>query len=270
MTREKYIKMSKPARAKWLARNKWASEEEFLNSLLTKTEEKSLDLVIAFDTTGSMSSYISNVKKHVVNVVKENFDLNPNLKIGIVAFGDYYDMDSATQFGDAYQYLPLTNEIDRIVTFVNEAQNTSGGDNDEFYELVIKKITEETNWRENSNKVVLFIADCNPHKVGYSYRNIVKHAQIDWRVEAKKAASKGIKFNTLAILPENKWYEELSNLTNGIYLPFKSAGKTSRLITATLLAEGGEKTKGLFDLKMKEETDVEMKSVYTSYSLKLK
>lgn len=271
MTREKYIRMSKPARILWLKRNNWVSEQDFLNSLLPKIEEKeSLDLIIAFDTTGSMSKYLKDVKNHIVNVVRENFDINPDLRIGIVAFGDYCDMKSTTEFGKAYQYLPLTTNTNDIINFVNNAKDTSGGDSDEFYELVIKKITEEVNWNEKANKVVLFIADCNPHPVGYSYGSIVKKAQIDWRIEAKNAANKGIKFNTLAILPEYKWYEELSNLTNGTYLPFKSSEKTTQLLNATLLAEGGEKTRGLFDLKMKGETDKEMKSVYTSYSLKLK
>jgi septum formation topological specificity factor MinE len=276
MTREKYIRMSKPARMKWLARNNFKAEDEFFNSLTegedTSSEEikESLDLIIAFDTTGSMAKYLKDVKNHIVNVVRENFDINPDLRIGIVAFGDYCDMKSATEFGRAYQYLPLTTNKNDIIDFVLGSKDTMGGDSDEFYELVIKKITEEVNWNEKANKVVLFIADCNPHPVGYSYRPFVKNAKIDWRVEAKKAASKGIKFNTLAILEYNKWYEELSSLTDGTYLPFKSSEKTTQLLNATLLAEGGKKTRNMFDLKMKGEKDIEMKSVYTSYSLKLK
>ena len=66
-----------------------------------------------------------------------------------------------------------------IIKFINEAQDTSGGDGDEFYELVIKKITEETEWREGSTKAVLLIADAAPHKVGYSYKGIISNAQID-------------------------------------------------------------------------------------------
>lgn len=44
----------------------------------------------------------------------------------------------------------------------NSVENTYGGDSDEFYELVIKKIVEETNWREGSIKAVLLIADASP------------------------------------------------------------------------------------------------------------
>lgn len=146
-----------------------------------------LDMVIAFDTTGSMSAYINAVKTHVKELVPKLFSSNPDLRIGIVAFGDYCDMRSKDNFGKAYQVLDLTNDENKIIKFINEAQDTSGGDGDEFYELVIKKITEETAWREGSTKAVLLIADAAPHKVGYSYRSIVSNAQIDWREEAKKS-----------------------------------------------------------------------------------
>ena len=62
-----------------------------------------LDMVIAFDTTGSMSAYINAVKNHVKELVPKLFGSNPDLRIGIVAFGDYCDMKSKDNFGKAYQ-----------------------------------------------------------------------------------------------------------------------------------------------------------------------
>lgn len=44
-----------------------------------------LDMVIAFDTTGSMSAYINAVKNHVKELVPKLFGSNPDLRIGIVA-----------------------------------------------------------------------------------------------------------------------------------------------------------------------------------------
>ena len=165
----------------------------------TTSSDGVLDMVIAFDTTGSMYRYIASVKQHVKNLIPTLFKQNPNLKIGIVAFGDYCDMPSKDRFGNAYQVCELTNDENKLIKFITKAQNTSGGDGDEFYELVIKKIVEETNWRENSTKAVLLIADAEPHRVGYSYSDRVVNNQIDWREEAKKAAEKGIKFELLDI-----------------------------------------------------------------------
>lgn len=116
-----------------------------------------LDMVIAFDTTGSMSSYIGAVKEHVKVLVPKLFKQNPDLRIGVVAFGDYCDMPSKDEFGKAYQVCELTDNENKLIEFITNAQNTSGGDGDEFYELVIKKIVEETDWREGSTKAVLLL-----------------------------------------------------------------------------------------------------------------
>ena len=234
----------------------------------TTTSDGRLDMVIAFDTTGSMASYINAVKKHVKELIPKLFKQNPDLRIGIVAFGDYCDMPSKYNFGKAYQVCELTDDENKLIKFITSAQNTGGGDSDEFYELVIKKIVEETNWREDSTKAVLFIADANPHEVGYSYGNIVVNNQIDWREEAKKAAEKEIKFDTLTIY-ETEWYKELSSITNGVSAPFSTSSKTSQLVEAAALARGGEKTRSLYKATMdsfEASGDTEMTAVYAAYS----
>ena len=234
----------------------------------TTTSDGRLDMVIAFDTTGSMSRYIGAVKEHVKTLIPKLFKQNPDLRIGIVAFGDYCDMPSKYEFGRAYQVCELTDDENKLMKFIINAKNTSGGDGDEFYELVIKKIVEETNWREGSTKAVLLIADAEPHKIGYSYGDIVVNNKIYWREEAKKAAEKGIKFDTLTI-DKIEWYKELSSITNGVSAPFSTSSKTSQLVEAAALARGGEKTRGLYKATMdsfKASGDAEMTAVYTAYS----
>lgn len=235
---------------------------------VVESNDGMLDMVIAFDTTGSMYDYIIDVKKHVTKLIPHLFDTNPNLRIGVVAFGDYCDMKSKDEFGKAYQSIDLTSDKEAVINFVKNAKDTSGGDGDEFYELVIKKITEETSWREGATKSVLLIADCCPHSVGYSYSPIVTNAQIDWREEAKKAAAKGIKFDTLTIIPKySGWYKELSRITNGVSAPFKNNEKTSQLVQAAAYSRGGERTKGLFMATMDSvKDDAEMTAVYSAYS----
>lgn len=225
-----------------------------------------LDMVIAFDTTGSMTRYIDAVKEHVKELVPKLFKQNPDLRIGIVAFGDYCDMPSKDRFGKAYQVCELTDNENRLIEFITKAQNTSGGDGDEFYELVIKKIVEETDWREGSTKAVLLIADAEPHRVGYSYSDRVVNNQIDWKEEAKKAAEKGIKFDTLTI-NKTGWYKELSKITNGVSAPFSTSSKTSHLVEAAALARGGSRTKLAYKTTMDIFiNDAEMSAVYAAYS----
>lgn len=233
-----------------------------------KSVDGMLDMVIAFDTTGSMSSYIEAVRRHVIDLIPKLFAANHKLKVSIVAFGDYCDMHSKSDFGDAYQVIDLTDNENKLIKFVKKARKTNGGDGDEFYELVLKKIIEETSWREGSTKSVLLIADASPHGIGYSFGNIVINNQIDWREEAKKAAANGIKIDTMQC-SNSRWYKELSKMTNGINLPFKTDSKTSQVIEAASYARGGESTRELFRATMDSALasgDTELSAVYTAYS----
>lgn len=209
-----------------------ADEKEAMETVAPKGLGK-LDMVIAFDTTGSMAAYIEDVRQQVADMIPRLFKENEELRLGIVAFGDYCDMASRDTLGDAYQCLPLTDNENAIIKFVRESKDTSGGDGDEFYELVLKKIIEDSPWREDSSKAILLIADANPHDIGYSYRDYVENNQIDWKTEARKAADMKIKIDTVAIT-DNPWFRRLSAMTNGISVPFKSSGKTGAMIeTAT-------------------------------------
>ena len=223
-----------------------------------------LDMVIAFDTTGSMASYIGVVRNEVVELIPSLFKDNEDLRLGIVAFGDYCDMVNAQEFGKAYQCISLTNNENDLIRFVRESKDTSGGDWDEFYELVLKKIVEATPWREGSTRCILLISDAYPHPLGYTYKNYVVGNQIDWRDVANKAASMKIKVDTVTITDE-AWYRELSAMTNGVSVPFHSSYKTSRLVEAAVYSRGSIMLKNKFDMMMEECDDAEMKEVFHSY-----
>ena len=79
------------------------TEETKAFEKVTFKEIGKLDMVIAFDTTGSMAAYIEAVRSEVADLVPRLFKENDDLRLGIVAFGDYCDMKSAHEFGDAYQ-----------------------------------------------------------------------------------------------------------------------------------------------------------------------
>lgn len=223
-----------------------------------------LDMVIAFDTTGSMAQYIGAVRKEVSELIPQLFKDNEDLRLGIVAFGDYCDMNNAQDFGDAFQCIAPTANENALIEFVINSKDTSGGDGPEFYELVIKKIVEETQWREGSTRTILLIADAVPHEVGYSYGHIINGSQIDWRIEAKKAADNKIKIDTVTIT-DAPWFRELSAMTNGISVPFHTDYKTTELLRASINSRGSMKARAHFDALMEACDDDEMKKVYASY-----
>ena len=91
---------------------KVSTEEPKKENSMDKVAPKSigrLDMVIAFDTTGSMASYIGAVRQEVAELIPRLFKDNDDQRPGIVAFGDYCDMENAHNFGKAYQCMPITN-----------------------------------------------------------------------------------------------------------------------------------------------------------------
>jgi hypothetical protein len=264
-----YKKSNKVRRAKLVTKLGFASEQEYLDHLEGKTtppvvesvadeNEGMLDQVICFDTTGSMATYIGAVRKHVSELIPKLFADNKNLRLKIVAFGDYCDVPGFSQYsktmtlpsdlGKAYQVCELTNDQNKLIKFVRDAQNTTGGDGDEFYELVIKKVVEETSWRPEARKAVLLIADCQPHDVKSIYYGQGKMTPIDWKVEAKKSAEKGIAWDTMTVMPNwvAQFYKPLSDMTGGICIPFKSSEKTQHIVAAATAARGGERARTAF------------------------
>lgn len=253
-----YLKANKIRRTRILAKAGFTTEADYfasLNGKITKKGPKKaakvtpkkelLDYVVAFDTTGSMGSYIAAVKKHVEDLIPQMFSQGIDLRMKIIAFGDYCDMIGGFNFGNAYQQSSFTDNQQELINFVKTAKNTGGGDEDEFYELVIKKIVEETPWRADSKRAVLFIADCAPHRPDYQYFG--KARQIDWKEEAKKAAALNIAFDTLSIHGEKfKWYKELSAITKGVYMPFQSSHKMADVFTASAYVRGSKMSRKTF------------------------
>lgn len=168
----------------------------------------STDIVISFDTTGSMSPCIAEVRRRVRETVDRLFDTIPDLRMGIVAHGDYCDGSLCISKID------LTDNRRDLIGFLNAVPNTHGGDSDECYELVLKYINGFY-WSAD-NRALVMIADALPHEVGYRYINI--HNELDWREEAKKLAEKKVAIYAVEALGnrnERAFYEPLAYLTNG-------------------------------------------------------
>lgn len=223
-----------------------------------------VDYVIAFDTTGSMAPYLDGVRKHVRELIPNLFKQIPNLQMRVIAFGDYCDMESKTKFGRAYQESAFTTNENDLIEFVNRAQSTSGGDADEFYELVIHKITNETPWRKGSKRNVLFIGDCNPHNKNYQYRDFVT-TSLDWTEEAQKASKLGIQFDTLSIQGYD-FYEVLAKITGGICTPFKNAKKMDKIVEMAMTSRYNKTSFKTAYARATADGDLELMGAYKSYS----
>jgi hypothetical protein len=146
------------------------------------------DLVFSFDTTGSMSSCIADVRSNVEKMCHDLFVDILNLRIGLIAHGDYYDGPLAITL------LPLTNDPEKIKEFFKTTPNTAGGDWPECYELALHT-ARSLGWLDKSRMMVL-IGDCEPHTPDFPENTL----HLDWRIELDALKELGVRVYPLQCL----------------------------------------------------------------------
>lgn len=184
----------------------------------------SKDILISFDSTGSMSPCIRQVRREVEKLVNDLFQFD-DVRVGMVNHGDYCDGS------DGYQALDFTSSKTKVIDFVNNSRNTSGGDADEFYEYVLQK-AQAFSW-QGEKRALVMIGDAEPHRVGYSYYGVTY--RIDWKEEAQKLADMGVTIYPVQCLnhrTSNYFYEGLAKIGQAPKLELHQFADINRLLTA--------------------------------------
>ncbi len=199
-----------------------------------KTSE-AIDLVVSFDTTGSMYPALTQVRRNIEALVKRMFKEVPDLRVGIIAHGDYCDA------GDTYvtKILDLTNNEDKICNFVKTVERTFGGDAPECYELVLHQ-SRSLSWRSGKSKVLAVIGDDVPH----GPKEPQNKKKLDWRNEIDLLLEAGVNVYGVQALGRSHataFYQEIAKKTGGFHLTLDQFSELSHLILAVAFKQEGEK-----------------------------
>ena len=205
--------------------------------------KKKIDLVLSFDTTGSMSGAIADVRKNLTQFCNHLFGMGHDLRVSVIAHGDYGDGL------DTFQHLPFCAEAERVTSFVKTAKNTSGGDNDECYELVLYKAGQMP-WRPDADKILILFGDADPHdtrgyQTGYGWnalngrkdmeRLVPKGMTLDWRSEVVRLKDRGVAiFAVQCISTRNGFWDQIG--TRFLLANFASS---SQMILVSVHAQTG-------------------------------
>ena len=94
------------------------------DGMLQTMRRNGLDIVITFDSTGSMQGEIDQVKNQIQRIGSTLLTLVPKARIGICTYRDQ---------GDEYvvRGLPLTSDIQAIESYLSEVRADAGGDEPE-------------------------------------------------------------------------------------------------------------------------------------------
>jgi hypothetical protein len=173
--------------------------------------DTTLDLVISFDDTGSMSSVRKQVRNNVSNLVKTLFSQMEGVRVGIIIHNDYCDMPQHIFVQD------FTTDIDTIKRFVERDSPCGGGDAPECYELALHEASK-LSWASD-RRVMILIGDEVPHAVGYRYGSHVN--SLDWKKETEALVSLGVQVYSVQALgrkSSNYFYDALARMSSGVKL----------------------------------------------------
>lgn len=186
-------------------------------------------LVVSFDCTGSMSSCIQEVRQKLRDLAEMMFQDIKGLKIGLIAHGDYCDGDNCINI------LDLTDDVERIMNFINNTPNVGGGDAPECYEYVLHQ-AKSLSWPETGGAFVL-IGDATPHEQNPN--------NLDWRVELKGLKEKNVNVFAMQCLKsnnaeQNKFWEEVSGEAGTPLLILEHFGESATTLGAVAYASSGD------------------------------
>jgi len=134
--------------------------DEFVNDN-NRDERKTLEMVFALDTTGSMGGLIEGAKQRIWGIVNEvmQSESRPDVRIGLVAYRDR---------GDRYvtEVFPMTDNLDAVYTTLMDYRAEGGGDTPENVRRALADAVHKAGWSRQSDgiaQVVFLVGDAPPH-----------------------------------------------------------------------------------------------------------
>ncbi len=129
--------------------------EEF-GKMISRLQKDGLDIVIVFDSSGSMKGELDEVKSKIQRIGGALTQMIHKTRIGVCTYRDQ---------GDDYvvKGLPLTNNIGQIVTFLNTITAKGGGDLPEAVDEGLRWAIQNNTFNRNARKVILVFGDAPPH-----------------------------------------------------------------------------------------------------------
>lgn len=133
-------------------------KKEYTIELNAENPKKSLDLMLVFDTTGSMSDELSYIQKEFEDIIKTVKSGNGNIPMR-VSVNFYRDE------GDAYVIRPydFTEDFSTAIKTLNDQKADGGGDTPEAVHTALDDAVNNHEWNEDSVKLLFIVLDAPPH-----------------------------------------------------------------------------------------------------------
>eukprot|EP00050_Salpingoeca_kvevrii_P009191 m.307807 g.307807 ORF g.307807 m.307807 type:complete len:428 (-) comp20514_c0_seq1:156-1439(-) len=210
-------------------------------TIAARAAPRLLEVVLSFDTTGSMYSYLEKVRENLAAIVRKLADEaeqnDMDLRLGVIAHGDYCDKQQYyvikfLQLRDVKQ----PSQRGEILRFIGKVGPTGGGDAPECYELALHQARTKMNWTPGSRRILVIVGDDAPHPPGYTYGDYTN--TLDWEKEVAELGRMGVRTYTVDCGSSGlSFWRDVATKTRGQLLPIQEMRTLSHLIIAAALRE---------------------------------
>eukprot|EP01113_Clastostelium_recurvatum_P019316 TRINITY_DN2277_c1_g1_i8.p1 TRINITY_DN2277_c1_g1~~TRINITY_DN2277_c1_g1_i8.p1 ORF type:complete len:1241 (-),score=385.36 TRINITY_DN2277_c1_g1_i8:37-3759(-) len=202
-----------------------------IDSFAHSGAHEGVDVAFSFDTTGSMYGCLEQVRANIRQSCEQLISAIPNLRIAIIAHGDYCDY-----YSNILEKIDFTNNISELVSFVTKAKMTGGGDFPEAYELAMRE-ARQLSWNPRHSKALCIIGDAPPHPPSMT------SAGIYWRDELHTLyRDMGVKIYAIQAYDYHEctqFYQELARRSGGVHISFTQYNLFNQMFMAVCHAEAG-------------------------------
>lgn len=199
--------------------------------------DNKIEVRVSFDTTGSMYPALGQVRREGRKLFERLAAEIPGIRMGVTAHGDYCDAGSTY----VTKHLPLTSDLNSVVSFIDKVGATGGGDSDECYELVLQESQQTAmGWTPGYQHILVMIGDANPHSVGYRHNGTTYH--VDWRQEAMKLRDMGVKIyavQALGYYGSKTFWQMLAEIGGGYHIPLDQFAYITDMLLAICYKQQG-------------------------------
>ena len=203
--------------------------------------ESTLDVVFVIDTTGSMESYIHEVRDNILKIMEDVFEFSQGVRMGIIAYKDHGD-EGEDEFY-LTKMLPLTFDKRELVEFLRspDLHIGVGGNGAEAVECALYEAVN-LNWGgAQTPKAVVLVGDKPAHGVIDSFRACTRMK--DYRKEVEALKNKGIKIYSILcnnIHETESSFRWMASETDGTFIYLDDISSLSDILTGICLKETGK------------------------------
>lgn len=197
-----------------------------------------LDVVLAVDTTGTMATYVTALRRHLLLALPAlERRVGSDVRVGVVAFKDH----GAEGEDDAYltRTLQPTASRERLLEFLCSPGLAlgRGGGGAEALECALRA-ARGLAWRPHARRALVLVGDKPPHGAGLDPLAACPH-HVDWRDEVEALARAGTTIHAVQVgdhLEARRVFEYCAARTGGACVALGHARELAGAVAAACLS----------------------------------